>query len=471
MQLALDPRADAVDALHAATALYTSSSIVDSLLDRTGWPNRKGRLLDPSSGDGSFLLRALSRIETPPGDMEAVCRIRGWEIHPLAASHSREAIAALLTGRGWTAAAAERAAFSVIREGDFLTDTSIAKGEFSIIAGNPPYLRYGHLPSVFKDLYEQVVAPHARNDILHSFLDRCVDLLSDEGVIAFVSADRWLFNATTAKLRELLGQKVGLSHVARLDPTTSFYRPKYRRRGSPPRIHPVEIVLTPQARFVRPLTAGAISPDEGCCVTAPVGSTLADVATVRIAPWLGPEGIWVLDEAEAAGLTGASTVPAVDTDDIVSPSDVLAPPRRRAILTTRGEEPTGTAQAHLQALRHRMPKKCEGKPYWLPPEVITLDLSRPALLIPRIARRLRVIPLPAGILPINHNLQVVNAAPGVSLERVAEMLGCEESQEWIRRHAPRLENGFFSITTTLLRRLPLPRRFCESQSFSGDPDE
>lgn len=459
MQLAFEPRAEAVEALHAATALYTVGPIVDALLDRVGWPERTGRLLDPCTGDGSFIVRALSRIDTPPGDVEAVHRVRGWEIHPVAVRHAREAVAALLTDRGWAADAAGAVVAEIITEGDFIADAAIADGEFSVIAGNPPYLRYGHLPDVFKELYDQIVAEHARGDILHSFLDRCVNVLPADGVIVFVSADRWLFNQTTAKLRETLGQRVGLEHVARLDPTTSFYRPKYRRAGSPPRIHPVEIVLTPQARLIRPLTAGAICPDDGSILSATAVPTLADIASVRIAPWLGPEGIFVIEETAAAKLTGASMVPAVDTDDIPPDEDVLGTPTRRAIVTTRAEKPTGSVQAHLWRSRHLLPAKCKGKHYWMPPETITLDLSRPSILVPRIARRLRVVHLPAGVLPINHNLQVVNAADGVPLERVAEILSCEETQAWIRRHAPRLENGFLSITTTLLRRLPLPERF------------
>jgi len=44
------------------------------------------------------------------------------------------------------------------------------------------------------------------------------------------------------------------------------------------------------------------------------------------------------------------------------------------------------------------------------PETITLSLDKPMLMIPRIAKRLRAIPIPAGVLPINHNLTVVQCA-------------------------------------------------------------
>ena len=94
-------RTSAIDALHAATALYTSVPVVEALLDRMGWPDADGRLLDPSSGDGSFLVSALRRIATPAGDFDALARVQGWEMHPQAVEQARERIVDLLISRGW----------------------------------------------------------------------------------------------------------------------------------------------------------------------------------------------------------------------------------------------------------------------------------------------------------------------------------------------------------------------------------
>lgn len=68
--------------------------------------------------------------------------------------------------------------------------------------------------------------------------------------------------------------------------------------------------------------------------------------------------------------------------------------------------------------------------------------------------------LPAGVLAINHNLTVV-AAPATrsavdAVDALRDALTAASTDAWLRAHAPRLENGFFSITTTLLRRLPVP---------------
>jgi Eco57I restriction-modification methylase len=448
-----DVRSAAVDRLFELTSLFTVDAVIDSLLDRLHWPCPGARLIDPSAGDGAFLLRALERIETPPGDPGSVDIVQGWELHPLAVRDARERIVSLLTRRGWGIGAAGAAAERMMIEGDFLT-SGPERGTFNIIAGNPPYLRHGHLPEYFKELYLHVVADHARGDLLHAFLDRCCDLLPADGAIGFVTADRWLFNETAATLRVQLGRRVGISHLSRLDPESSFYRPKHRRTGSPPRIHPVEIVLHPIERAIHHITGAAISPDEVGREEATTKS-LGDVAQVRIAPWLGPVGIFVIDEMQARQLAGADLVPAVDTDDIDPATDVLRSPKRFAIRTTRLAEPTGAVQQHLLAKKELMPKREHSRPYWLPPETITMPLDRPALLVPRIARRLRAIPLPAGVLPVNHNLSVCTNSDGMSLEALAALITSEASQAWLQRNAPRLENGYFSITTKLLRRLPV----------------
>lgn len=449
-----EARTSAVEAVHVATALYTTAHVVDALLDRLGWPHAGGRLLDPSAGDGSFLLRALARLDL--SDPAQLARVRGWEIYPDACLEARRHVAALLEQAGLERREARAHAEEMVLNLDFLTDGP-GQGEFETIAGNPPYLRYQRLPDYFKSLYTDLLPKYARADLLHAFLDACARLLAPEGRIGFVCSDRFLFNESAAELRARLGLKVGISHLARLDPSTSFYRPKLRVKGSPPRIHPVEVVLLPRLSAPMPLTAAAISPDE-FGRDSHTGLTLGQVASVKIAPWLGPAGIFVVtgDVAERLREAGADLVPAVDTDDVDPHTDELRAPTRYAIRTRRDLEPTGLLSEHLVRERDRMPKRGLNRPYWMPPETITLALDRPSLLIPRIARGLRAVELPAGVLPINHNLSVVACeGEGPTLEELRDLITSEASQEWVRRHAPRLESGFYSITTTLLRRLPV----------------
>ncbi len=214
--------------------------------------------------------------------------------------------------------------------------------------------------------------------------------MGEDGVIGFVTSDRWLFNQTTAELRRRLGERAGLAHVARLDAATSFYQPKTRRRGTPPRIHPVEVVMRPTGLAGRAITHAPISLGTPSPMSES-GLTLGDIATIKIAPWLGPKGIFVVDAATAAGLPRADLVPCIDTDDVDPKTSALGAPNRYAIRTERGREPEGAVREHLAREIARMPQRGRGKTWWMPPETITLPLDRPALMIPRIGRRLRTI--------------------------------------------------------------------------------
>jgi hypothetical protein len=449
----IDVSVSPIDQLHAATAVYTSTHIVDQLLDRLPWPGEPGNLLDPAAGDGSFILRALERLN-PATNPSSINRIHGWEIHPGAADEARTRIVSFLQQHAFTYTDARRAANRMIVNKDFLTNGP-EHGQFRFIAGNPPYLRFQRLPDYFKTLYTNHVPSYARADLLHSFLNSCRNLLPADGMIAIICSDRVLFNANASELRRIIGLTFGISHLERLDAATSFYRPKQRVRNSPPRIHPVALVLAPISTGAFPMSGSAISPDAPG-YSEPLGPTLKDIARVAIAPWLGPNGIFVItgDTATQLANQDATLIPAVDTDDIDPNLDTLLPLTRFAIRTFRDQPPVPAVNKHLLAQQARMPKRGQNRPYWIPPEPINLPLDKPSLLIPRIARRIRAIPIPAGVLPINHNLSVVSTTDR-SLDDIKTVLTSDASHAWLQRNAARLENGYYSITTTLLRRLPI----------------
>lgn len=450
LPLLVGDRAAAIEQLHTATALYTAHPIVDRLLNRIGCPGTNGTLLDPCCGDGSFLHAALTRlIERGTTCTEILDRLCGCEIHAGAVRSARDRIGDTLDRNGFD----RRLAQAIVHEGDFLTETFNRKVRF--IATNPPYLRFVNLHPLLRTEYEARTPDFANADMLHAFLFRCAEHLTLDGTIATVTSDRWLMTSNAAELRERLGARFSIAHLARLDITTSFYRPKHRTAGTPPRIHPVELVLHRGAGT--PLSRLPIYPD--ATTECPDGQPLDTLAKVRLAPWLGTPGIFAVSPAVARRLPPEVLVPAIDTDAIRL-DDTLAEPTLFAIRTTAAKPP----QAVLDHLAQTMPTMCErgrrkSGPFWLPPETWTeiFPLQHEALLIPRIARRLRIIRLPAGYVPINHNLTVIVAPDRLCAIEAA--LRSDECQQWVATRAHRLENGHLSIMTSLLRKLPIPRRF------------
>lgn len=454
----LTPREEAVETLHQLTAIYTHEPIVDELLDSLSWPDGNKRLLDPSTGSGVFLCSALQRLLRSQPDIDdahLVHVLQGWEVHPFAASQARAQIARILRHQGRDPQRAQALAELMVHTGDFLLEAQ-ESGRFSAIATNPPYLRLVNVPEPIRSDYLATLPEHAQADMLHAFLDRCARLLEGDGEIAMITSDRWLLNEQAAKLRETIGSSLGVSHLERVDVASAFFRPKDRRRGTPPRVHPVLVVLKRlrsdgiQLLGRAPMYPGAELLEE--CG----GPVLGDVATVRIAPWLGTPGIFVVDKLLADRFHPDELVPAVDTDDITD--GLLSEPSRFALRTHKAQVPSAAIMAHLDQHLDRM---CERgrRPStpWVPPESFeNFDLSREHLLIPRIARSLRPVRVPAGVLPINHNISVISTG-SMPLDNIEAVLASEQAQAWIRTKAPRLENGYYSITTRFLRGLPVGR--------------
>lgn len=447
----------AIERLHTATAIYTREPVVLDLLDAIGWPGGNRRLLDTSCGDGSFLDAALRALLRRPITEQCLDHLpdylAGWEIHYGAALEARARITQTLVDVGCSYGFAGATARRMIRCADFLKDGP-EPGSFDVIVGNPPYLRFLNVPEPLRGEYADIVPPHARTDLLHSFIDRSARVLSYRGELAMVTADRWLFNEGAAQLREIVGERFGLASLRRLDPASSFYRPKDRRAGSPPRIHPVAVVMKAAGKGVQPITRAPIFPGEdGTAARFTTGRTLGNVADVRLAPWLGTPGVFLIGAEAARSLPADALVPAVDTDDIVD--GVLQAPTRYAIRTLAGIVPHVSIIDHLDRELPRMCKRGRARrDPWVPPETFDrLDLSQPSLLVPRIAKTLRPVRVPAGVLPVNHNLSIVRSG-SMSLDEIDAVLRAPAATEWARRYAAPLENGYLSITTRLLRQLP-----------------
>jgi len=449
---AKETRRAAIDALHAQTAIFTAGPVVDDLLDRLGWPHAERRLVDPSCGDGMFLARALDRLLAGrPAGFEPGNMIEGWEIHEGACLDARARVAGVFAHHGHKPSRAAMLAQRMVHNRDFLTEGP-REPVFDLIAGNPPYLRAANVPTYLREQYADHVPEYASADLLYSFLDRCSRTLLPHGQIGLVTADRWLFNEGAARLRETLGGRVSVASLERLDVETCFYRPKHRKAGSPPRIHPVAVVLKSGADGGIALSGQPIYPGVDASRYAGL-KTLGEFAQVRIAPWLGTAGVFVVDASTARRLPPDSLVPCVDTDDIVAGK--LGTPTRWAIRTNPREEPCKEILEHLESQMHRMAARGRQGKLWVPPESFhAWDLSQPSLIVPRIATSPKAVRVPPHVLAINHNLSVV-AGTEEQLALVEEALASPLAAEWVKDHSPRLENGYFSLTTKMLRKLPM----------------
>jgi SAM-dependent methyltransferase len=445
--------------IHRATGIYTAVPEIDALLDQLGWPHHGDRLLDPGAGNGGFLVAALARLDLAHDDVAtAVRRVRGYEFYPGAVAEARDAVADHLRRRGWSDRAAHDAAHAIVEDRDYLL-SPVPVGVYDVIAANPPYWRLAKLPPGYRADYELMVAPDARADLLHAYLDRSADIVAPGGRIGLITADRWLLNASARGLRSRLGARYRVVGIRRLDARSAFYRSKDRRRGTAARVHPVSFILSPDDDRGRELGAEpfhlAPPPDVD-------GSPLRAVADIRLAPWLGPDGIFIV--GPRSGLPARHLVPAVEPRDIVDGD--LRPVRKWAVVTG-DDEPPPAVLAHLDATLGGMPPagRRKARRPWLPPETFAgrFPLADDAVIVPRIAKRLTGVVLPAGRVPVNHGLVVLSGPP---VDALLDMLADPVVQAQADALALGVDGGYRSYTATLLRHLVVPRHHLPSTNHT-----
>ena len=75
----------------------------------------------------------------------------------------------------------------------WMFDRSIAKG-FDLVIGNPPYIQIQKFPKAQKDIWvaQQYQTYAATGDIYCLFYERGFDLLADDGVLCFITSNKWM---------------------------------------------------------------------------------------------------------------------------------------------------------------------------------------------------------------------------------------------------------------------------------------
>lgn len=192
--------------------VLTKPHVVSLILDLAGYTVdrdlTKLSLLEPSCGEGAFLVPATERL------LE-VARRTGTELSTLQApivaydidsdhvAAARRVVAATLHLHGISIESATVMAERWIVAGDFLLRSE--KRHFDVIVGNPPYVRIEQLAAQLQTEYrKRYRSLYDRADLYVAFIERALQLLAPEGVLSFICADRWIVNKYGAPLRELL---------------------------------------------------------------------------------------------------------------------------------------------------------------------------------------------------------------------------------------------------------------------------
>jgi hypothetical protein len=190
-------------------AVHTRPEVAEFVLDAVGWlkaaPLESFRLLEPSAGEGDFLLPAVERLisRVSPDDMAIGNCLCAIEVNKAALQVCRNRIESLLREHRWSANAVRLLLDRWLVHDDFLAVP--LDGTFSHIVGNPPYIRLENLP---KDLLKAYRARWRslfdRADLYVAFIEKSLELLQPEGRLGFICADRWMKNRYGGPLRDIV---------------------------------------------------------------------------------------------------------------------------------------------------------------------------------------------------------------------------------------------------------------------------
>jgi hypothetical protein len=209
-------------------AIHTRPEVSGFILDLTGWQSGpdllRARLLEPSAGEGDFLVPAARRLlaGVKPDDLEIAPCIRAVEVNLGALAVCRERLHELLSERGWSRLKSEQLLGEWLVHADFLTLPLPA--HFTHIVGNPPYLRLENLPKDLLHLYRsQWRSLFDRADLYVAFIEKSLGLLRPEGRLSFICADRWMKNRYGGPLRALVSASFHLESYVDLTGCPAFF--------------------------------------------------------------------------------------------------------------------------------------------------------------------------------------------------------------------------------------------------------
>jgi hypothetical protein len=215
-------------------AIFTRREVVDFILDLTGYtrerPLHQLKLLEPSFGDGDFLLPAIDRLLTAwkatgkttcPLETLGEC-IRAVELHRDTFNRTRAALVARLIDAGIASRTAEAIAERWLVQGDFLL--APMPDAFDVVIGNPPYVRQEMIPAALLSEYRSRYATmYDRADLYIPFIERSLRLLANDGALGFICADRWMKNRYGGPLRALVAKEFHLKVHVDMTDTPAFH--------------------------------------------------------------------------------------------------------------------------------------------------------------------------------------------------------------------------------------------------------
>lgn len=177
------------------------------------------RILDPSCGDGIFVIEIIKRLaessEQFGFDFESAFlkNVYAYDLDEVKIIDCRNRIVQL----GFTIPLNNN-----ILRADFLTSEIPS---VDIVVGNPPYIRYEQIPPDLLPRYKRnSLTFHYRADLYILFFEKTLKLLHQGGHHCFICSNRWLKNEYGKKLRGWIAQNFRLESIVSLEKANDAFQ-------------------------------------------------------------------------------------------------------------------------------------------------------------------------------------------------------------------------------------------------------
>ncbi|MBN1449209.1 MAG: Eco57I restriction-modification methylase domain-containing protein [Bacteroidetes bacterium] len=213
-------------------AVFTKESVVELILDLTGYvaskPLLSFRLLEPSFGEGDFLVIAADRLlqaytREEKNDLRALTKcIRAVEVHHESIEVAKRRLKELFWSYSYAGKDVDDVISSWLIHGDFLLiDLPL---QFTHVVGNPPYLRQESIPvELLREYRSRYRTMYDRADLYVPFIERGLCELLPEGRLGYICSDRWMKNRYGQTLRQLVSSGFHLEYYIDMVGTDAFH--------------------------------------------------------------------------------------------------------------------------------------------------------------------------------------------------------------------------------------------------------
>lgn len=443
-----------IDELHTLCGIYTNPKLVEHILDAVGWTERsnlaKYRLLEPSAGDGAFVLEAARRLIASCSrsgirvDTGLGRCIAAFELHPLEANKCRRKLVALVTKLGATKPVALSLARQWIKTADFLL-ASAPLEKYTHAVGNPPYVRWSKIPSGLRLRYRaNLSASTTSGDLFLPFLDRALNDLEPNGKLGFVCSNRWRYTGFATKFRANWLPRIRILAEDAIAPSSAYTKPVDAYPS---------VLIAQKLRKPQPIAP---------CPTVQRGKTLVEHGfEIKVGPALGFSKAFVIEGSQAHELERELLHPWVDASEVLDGDISWRGRLVAALYDSEGAlvdlKKFPKAYRRFRRFRTQLEARSivrNGAPWFRPiDKVCGSQWTKPKLLVPEIAKVPRVAFDHSGLVP-SHGVYAI-FGPAKKLEQLDEFLANGGLAKALEGIAPQIKGGYVRCYKRFLEQVVL----------------